>query len=700
MLFPIGGLALLSTGMVSRKKKWFALLLSCMLFSGLIFMSACGGSSSGGGGGGHPGTPAGNLHHYDHGNGSQRIARASDTRDAHGSVKLRKWRGSVRLSPTLNRARRYRSSLRLHTILNPSSCWPSVWPSTLNAPAILPIALVCPEPVRLTPPSARPSCRRLGFPGGRLLLVCLALTCSALFAQNPVTVFGTNSPVVVDSANPNSILLGVRVFSDVPGQVLGCSFYKSPTNLGVHVVSLWDSAGKLLATQTATGETASGKQSVMFSAPVAIAANQTFTCGYSAPGGHWSYDMPAFTTQMNAPPLHVPVNGGLFVYGSVPTQWPTSTSQRNYWVDVIFAPSTAASTTSTWISGAKFSTAGSTANVNWNTAVASDSQVEYGPTAAYGSTSTLDAARVTAHSATLSGLSAGTTYHVRMRSRDSDAVLATGVDYTFATVAAALPVSVSTSPLNVVLISGASQQFTAKVSNATNLAVTWSATTGTINSTGMFTAPTVLAPTVVTVNATSQADTSKSASAALTVNPAAAELAVTPASLSFSGQAGASSPTPASVSITNSGGGSLSFTGASDQTWLVLSAASGKAPSSLGVSPSIAGLKAGSYTGHVTLTGGGTTKTVTVALTVTAPPIQHSVALSWKANTNSHVISYSMYRSTQSGSAYGLAASAIGGVTYSDQSVQSGTTYYYVVTAVDDAGKESVYSNEIKAVVP
>jgi hypothetical protein len=59
MLFPIGGLALLSTGIVSRKKKWFGFLLGCMLFSGLIFMSACGGSSSGGGGGGHPGTPAG-----------------------------------------------------------------------------------------------------------------------------------------------------------------------------------------------------------------------------------------------------------------------------------------------------------------------------------------------------------------------------------------------------------------------------------------------------------------------------------------------------------------------------------------------------------------------------------------------------------------------------------------------------------------
>ena len=59
MLFPIGGLALLGTGITTRKKKLYGFLLGCMLFSGLIFMSACGGSSSGGGGGGHPGTPAG-----------------------------------------------------------------------------------------------------------------------------------------------------------------------------------------------------------------------------------------------------------------------------------------------------------------------------------------------------------------------------------------------------------------------------------------------------------------------------------------------------------------------------------------------------------------------------------------------------------------------------------------------------------------
>jgi fibronectin type 3 domain-containing protein len=59
-----------------------------------------------------------------------------------------------------------------------------------------------------------------------------------------------------------------------------------------------------------------------------------------------------------------------------------------------------------------------------------------------------------------------------------------------------------------------------------------------------------------------------------------------------------------------------------------------------------------------------------------------------------------MYRSTISGSSYGLSASAISGLTFIDQSVQPGTRYYYVVTAVDDQGRESAYSNETIAAIP
>ncbi len=80
-------------------------------------------------------------------------------------------------------------------------------------------------------------------------------------------------------------------------------------------------------------------------------------------------------------------------------------------------------------------------------------------------------------------------------------------------------VKVSVSPTNASLTSSQQQQFSAAVSGTANTAVTWSATAGTINASGLYTAPPVTGATSVTVTATSQADTTQFASASVTVNP-------------------------------------------------------------------------------------------------------------------------------------------------------------------------------------
>lgn len=196
-----------------------------------------------------------------------------------------------------------------------------------------------------------PGWRRAASLAGALLLI-VVVTASTVSAQGTLSLLGTNTPAVVESKDSKSVVLGVKVFSDVAGTVLGCSFYKAPANTGVHVVSRWDATGKLLATQTATGETASGKQSVLFASPVQIAAKQTVTCGYFAPQGHYSYDRYAFTVQKDAAPLHIPINGGVAVYSSQATTFPTTAFQASsYWVDVLFAPPSSA----TWISGPMWS---------------------------------------------------------------------------------------------------------------------------------------------------------------------------------------------------------------------------------------------------------------------------------------------------------------------------------------------------------
>ena len=79
----------------------------------------------------------------------------------------------------------------------------------------------------------------------------------------------------------------------------------------------------------------------------------------------------------------------------------------------------------------------------------------------------------------------------------------------------------------------------------------------------------------------------------------------------------------------------------------------------------------------------------------------HSVFLSWDASSSQDVIGYNAYRSTVSGGPYTkLNSSLISSTSYSDQTVQSGYTYYYVTTAVDSQGLESVYSNQAVATVP
>jgi fibronectin type 3 domain-containing protein len=110
---------------------------------------------------------------------------------------------------------------------------------------------------------------------------------------------------------------------------------------------------------------------------------------------------------------------------------------------------------------------------------------------------------------------------------------------------------------------------------------------------------------------------------------------------------------------------------------------------------------AGSATGTLTITSDATGSPTTVALSGTgATPVQHSVSLSWAASTST-VAGYNVYRSTVSGQSYvRVNGSVVTSLSYKDSTVQSGTTYFYVTTAVDSSGNESVFSNQVSATIP
>jgi hypothetical protein len=131
-------------------------------------------------------------------------------------------------------------------------------------------------------------------------------------------------------------------------------------------------------------------------------------------------------------------------------------------------------------------------------------------------------------------------------------------------------VAVTVAPGAVSLYGSQTQQFTATAANAVNTAVTWSVTgAGSVSATGLYTAPaTVTSQQTVSVKATSVADTTKSATAAITLYPPVG-VTVTPSTASLSAsqtqQFTATVTNPSNTAVTWSvspmGVGSISSTG-------------------------------------------------------------------------------------------------------------------------------------------
>ncbi|MGA3087653.1 MAG: choice-of-anchor D domain-containing protein [Terriglobales bacterium] len=87
-------------------------------------------------------------------------------------------------------------------------------------------------------------------------------------------------------------------------------------------------------------------------------------------------------------------------------------------------------------------------------------------------------------------------------------------------------------------------------------------------------------------------------------------------------------------------------------------------------------------------------------LTGVGTQTQHSVALSWTDNS-SGVAGYNVYRGSVSGGPFAQINSGLALTpSYTDNTVISGQTYYYVATAVSESGAESAYSNVAEGVIP
>jgi hypothetical protein len=117
-------------------------------------------------------------------------------------------------------------------------------------------------------------------------------------------------------------------------------------------------------------------------------------------------------------------------------------------------------------------------------------------------------------------------------------------------------------------------------------------------------------------------------------NPPSLSLSQT--SLSFSATQGiGSNPAPASVNLSNVGGGTLAFSASSDSPWLSVAPASGTAPQTLQISVAAGNMAPSVNTGHITVTAQGalgSPATITVSFLLAPVPSNTPFWAQWGMN--------------------------------------------------------------------
>ena len=210
------------------------------------------------------------------------------------------------------------------------------------------------------------------------------------------------------------------------------------------------------------------------------------------------------------------------------------------------------------------------------------------------------------------------------------------------------PVTVSISPTTASLAPSATQQFTATVVAATNTAVTWTTSGGSVNTTGLYTAP--AAAGTYTVTATSVADTTKSASATVTVAVPVITVTISPTTASLAPSATqqftatVTGTTTTTVTWTASAG-SVSATGlytapASAGTYTVTATSVANTSKSASSTVTVASVGTASLTFNnsvftpVSITVGSSTQTCAAGSSVTFTGVPKSATQPYTASTS------------------------------------------------------------------
>lgn len=262
-------------------------------------------------------------------------------------------------------------------------------------------------------------------------------------------------------------------------------------------------------------------------------------------------------------------------------------------------------------------------------------------------------------------------------------------------------IKVTLSPTSSTLQVDQTQQFSASVSGTDHRGLIWlvngraggNATVGTITSSGLYTAPSSAPSGPVTITARSTALPSAYANARISITGTSSiAVSISPTSTSMQ------------VNRTQQFGALVSGTSNTAVHWMVNGTLGGNSTVGWITGTGVYTAPARVPSGSISVTAQSAaqhTVSASAAVLVSGPvlPVSHSVSLAW-AGTSS-VIGYYVYRGAQATGPFSkLNSSPDPATAYTDSTVASGQTYYYVTTAVDSSGIETAYSNVAQATIP
>ena len=171
----------------------------------------------------------------------------------------------------------------------------------------------------------------------------LTVTGNATLA--PESLFTTQTPVLPDASDGGtSYELGMKFQVARSGKITGIRYWKSPSDTGTHIGTIWSASGTMLASATFTGETSSGWQQQLLATPLSVQANTTYLVSVNI-ASHYPFTGSGLATSIVNMDISSVADGANGVFGS-PGTFPTQFYQSsNYFRDIVFVPDAIATIT-------------------------------------------------------------------------------------------------------------------------------------------------------------------------------------------------------------------------------------------------------------------------------------------------------------------------------------------------------------------